>query len=196
VKFATARLEEIPGAGAWIPVRRHFGIAAFGINAFRAPAAGEELIGEHEEDSGQEELYVVLDGHATFTVAGEEIDAPPGTAVFVQPGVRRKAVARDFGTTILAIGGKAGEPYAPLPWEENVEILPLFERGEYAAAKAKLLEALDRHPGAGGLLYNLACAEARLGELDKARAHLDEALAAEPRLAETAKTDPDLEAIP
>jgi tetratricopeptide (TPR) repeat protein len=153
------------------------------------------VIGEHEERSGQEELYLVLDGHATFTVAGQEIDAPAGTAVFVKPGVRRKAVADGAGTTILAIGGKAGEAYAPLAWEENAEIIPLFERGEYAEAKAKLLEALERHPGADGLLYNLACAEALLGELEPARAHLDAAIAAEPRLAESAKTDPDLKAL-
>ena len=195
MKFVTARLDEIPRAGAWIPVRRYFGIAAFGINAWRAASAGEEVVAEHEERSGQEELYLVLDGHATFTVDDQEIDGPPGTAVFVQPGIRRKAVARDAGTTILAIGGKAGEAYAPLPWEENVEILPLFERGDYADAKTKLLAALERHPGAGGLLYNLACAEARLGELELARAHLDEAIAAEPSLAESAKTDPDLEAL-
>jgi tetratricopeptide (TPR) repeat protein len=194
-KFASARLEDIDGYGSWIPIRRHFGVGAFGINAWRAGAAGDEVIGEHTEDSGQEELYVVIEGHATFTVDGEEIDGAPGTVVFVQPSVTRKAVARDAGTTILAIGGTAGEAYEPRPYEENAPILPLFERGEYAEAKERLLEALERHPGYGGLLYNLACAEARLGELDAARLHLDEALAAEPRLTESAQTDPDLEAL-
>ena len=195
-KFGTAHLDEIAATGSWIPIRRNLGIAAFGINAWRAGAAGDEVIGEHEESSGQEELYLVLSGHATFTVDGEEVDAPSGTAVFVRDATaRRKAVARDAGTTILAVGGKAGEAYQPLAWEENADILPLFERADYAEAKERLLEALERHPGAKGLLYNLACAEARLGELEPARAHLEEATAGDERLAKAAETDPDLEAL-
>jgi tetratricopeptide (TPR) repeat protein len=196
VKFAVASLDQIQARGSWIPIRRHFGVGAFGINAWRAGEAGEEVIGEHEERSGHEELYLVLSGHATFTVDGEAVDAPPGTIVFVHdPTGRRKAVASEPGTTILSVGAKPGEAFRPMPWEENADILPLFEREDYAGAKAKLLEALERHPGAAGLVYNLACAEARLGELEAARTHLDEAIAAEPSLAESSQTDPDLEAI-
>lgn len=195
MKFRAEHLDEIDATGTWIPVRRRFGISAFGINAWRADA-GEEVIGEHVERSGQEEVYVVLSGHATFTVDSETIEGPPGMVVFVRdPSALRKAVAQEAGTTILAIGGKAGEAYVGLAWEENGDILPFFARGEYAEAKARLLEALERHPGAGGLLYNLACAEARLGELEAARAHLDEAIADEGRLAQSAETDPDLEAL-
>jgi hypothetical protein len=196
LKFEAAHLDEIAATGSWIPLRRRLGISAFGINAWRAGDAGEEVIGEHEERSGQEELYLVLSGHATFTVDGETVDGPPGTIVFVRdPSARRQAIARDAGTTILAVGAKAGEAYAPLAWEENADVLPHFEREEYGEAKTKLLEALERHPGAAGLLYNLACAEARLGELEPARLHLDEAIAAESRFAATAETDPDLEPL-
>jgi tetratricopeptide (TPR) repeat protein len=196
VKFDTARLDEIAAFGSWIPVRRHFGVKAFGINAWRAGEPGEEVIAEHEERSGHEELYLVLSGHATFTVDGETVDAPPGTVVFVHdPTARRKAVAREPGTTVLSVGAKPGEAFRPMAWEENAGILPHFEREEFAEAKAKLLEALERHPGTGGLLYNLACAEARLGELDAARIHLDQAIATEERFVEAAETDPDLEPL-
>jgi hypothetical protein len=53
-----------------------------------------------------------------FTVDGEEIDAPPGTLVFVRdPGVVRSARATADGTSILAIGGVAGKPFAVSRWE-------------------------------------------------------------------------------
>ena len=139
---------------------------------------------------------MVVAGHATFTVDGDEIDAPAGTLVFVaDPSLKRAAVARDPETTILTAGGKPGETYAPLPWEENAEIIPLFGRGEYAEAKRRLEQALERHPDAGGLLYNLACAESRLGETEAAFEHLGRAIEIWPGFREAAIGDPDFEAI-
>ncbi len=77
-----ARLEDIEPRGRDIPVREHLGIRAFGINAF-TPGEDGTLINEHDEaGSGQEELYIVLDGKATFKVDGESFDAPQGTLVF------------------------------------------------------------------------------------------------------------------
>ena len=77
------------------PVRLHFGINSFGINAYSAPA-GERVIEEHDElghGAGRhEELYFVAAGHATFELGGEEVEAPAGTVVFVRdPAVRRGA---------------------------------------------------------------------------------------------------------
>ncbi|MGH2997471.1 MAG: TPR end-of-group domain-containing protein, partial [Gaiellaceae bacterium] len=92
------------------------------------------------------------------------------------PALRRGAVAREPATTILAVGAKPDEAFAALPWEENADIIPLFGRGEFREAKERLEAALERHPDAGGLLYNLACAESRLGETDAALAHLERAI--------------------
>lgn len=196
-RYATAQLTEIAAApGGWIPIRRHFGLEAFGINAWRADT-GENVISEHDEaPSGHEELYVVLKGRATFTVDGEEVDAPAGTLVFVRdPSLTRGAVAAERGTTVLAVGAKVGEAFTPRSWEENAEILPLFDRGEYAEAKLRLEQALERNPDAAGLLYNLACAEAQLGQREAALEHLRVAVEREPRFAEYAQTDTDLEPI-
>ncbi|MDQ3823350.1 MAG: tetratricopeptide repeat protein [Actinomycetota bacterium] len=195
--YRLAHLDDVEPVDGWLPLRRKLGITAFGVNAWRPQADGRTVIGEHDEaTTGHEELYVVVAGHATFTVDGDEIDAPTGTLVFVRdPSLKRSAVARDPETTILSAGGKPGEAYAPLPWEENAEIIPLFGRGEYAEAKRRLEEALERHPDAGGLLYNLACAEARLGETDAALAHLERAIEVWPGFREAAMGDPDFEAI-
>jgi tetratricopeptide (TPR) repeat protein len=195
--WASARLSEIEGAGNWIPLRRHFGIQAFGVNAWTGAEQGAEIVGEHEEiGTGHEELYVVIAGRARFTVDGETLDAPTGTIVFVRdPAVKRAAHAEEAGTTILTAGAKPGEAFTPSGWEENSAILPLFAAGEYAQAKERLVAALERTPEAGGLLYNLACAESRLGEREAALEHLGRAIQIEARFAEYAQTDDDLEAI-
>ena len=59
-------------------------------------------------------------GRATFTVAGETIDAPAGTFVSVpDPGVERKAVAAEDGTAIFAVGAPRGRAYEVSPWERR-----------------------------------------------------------------------------
>jgi quercetin dioxygenase-like cupin family protein len=198
-RWRTARLDEIERSGTrneWIPIRHHFGIAAFGVNAWSGDE-GAEIVSDHDESSiGHEELYVVVRGRATFTVDGEEFDAPTGTAVFVRdPAVRRAARAAAGGATILAVGAKPGEPFRVSPWEVNAEIFPLFDRGEYAEAKRRLQEAVAKYPDTGGPLYNLACAEARLGETEAALEHLRSAVVLEARFAEYAQGDEDLASI-
>lgn len=197
--FETASLDGMghsDGRREWIPIRRHFGIASFGVNAWSGEA-GASLVGEHDErPTGHEELYLVTSGHATFTVAGETIEAPTGTLVFVRdPATTRAAVAGPAGATILSMGGKPGEAFDVQPWEINSEVFPLFGRGEHERAKRLLEEALDEHPQAGGLLYNLACAEAMLGERETALEHLLRAVEIERDFAVHAQADEDLAAL-
>jgi hypothetical protein len=164
-----ARLAEIEKRDTWIPVREHFGIEAFGTNAYQAAEAGADVIGEHTElMSKHEELYVVLNGHATFTVAGDEIDAPAGTLVFVSdPQIRRGAVAREAGTTVLAIGAEPGAPFQVSPWEESwregQEAMALYREQRYGEAADVLREASQRFPQSAGLFYNLACFDSMAG---------------------------------
>jgi tetratricopeptide (TPR) repeat protein len=194
--FETARLDEIERRGEWIPIRRHFGIAAFGVNAWTGDD-GDSVIGPHDErQSGHEELYVVLSGRAEFRIGDETVDAPAGTIVFVRDAaVRRGAEAREAGTTVLTVGAKPGAAFSPSVWEENADIVPLFGEGRYEEAAERLRDAHRRHPEAGGILYNLACAEARLGNSDEALLHLARAVEIESRFAEIARDDEDLASI-
>jgi tetratricopeptide (TPR) repeat protein len=199
-RFQTVRLDEIERAGTsghWMPLRRRLGIEAFGVNAWGSAEEGAEIIGEHDEvPSGHEELYVVISGHAVFTVDGEEIDAPTGTAVFVQdPAVKRAARTAAGGATILTVGAKPGEAYRVQHWEEQGEILPLFETGEHAEAKRQLQALVEKYPDAAGPVYNLACAEAMLGEHEPALEHLLRAVEVEPVFADYAQSDSDLASI-
>ena len=90
----------------WAPIRHHFGIETFGINAWRG-GPGDEVIKRHDEsDSGHKELYLVLSGDALFTIGDEEIPASTGTLVWVtDPGAERVAVAVEANTVVLSISG-------------------------------------------------------------------------------------------
>ena len=89
----------------WIPIRHHFGIETFGINLWRGQRDGT-LIPEHDHgEDGEPELYYTVDGHATFTIAGEEVDAPAGTCVWVsEAATKRTATANATGALVLSIG--------------------------------------------------------------------------------------------
>ena len=196
-RYETASIADIADSSGWSPIRKHFGVESFGINAWTVSTADERIIPEHDEvPSGHEELYIVIAGHATFTVDGEEIDGPLGTVLLVQdPAANRAAHARDAGTTVLAVGAKPGEAYQPRSWEMNAEVPAMFDRGEHEKAKKLLTEALPKYADKAGMLYNIACAEALLGETDEALGHLREALEKQPQYAESAREDPDFEPI-
>ncbi|HEX3802489.1 MAG TPA: hypothetical protein VHV75_06595 [Solirubrobacteraceae bacterium] len=201
-EFAVARLDEIDeiddGRCPFRPVRHHFGINTFGVNAMTARSDGDRLINEHEEaePESSEELYVVLSGHARFELGGESQEAPAGTFVHVPVGVKRTAFGRDAGTTVLAIGaGPAGRPYQPNGWELFAPLFPLFESGNYeeGADRAQALIADD--PPYGAVYYNTACFESRAGRTDAALAHLRRALELSPHLIDLAREDEDLAAV-
>jgi hypothetical protein len=121
--YAVARLDEIDevsdGRCPFRPVRHHFGITSFGVNAWTARDAGDRIINEHDEsdpDSG-EELYLVVRGRAVFELDGDRVAAPAGTFVFAPAGVKRTAFAEEPETTLVALGGTPGKAYEPDGWE-------------------------------------------------------------------------------
>lgn len=103
----------------WLPVRWTLGIGAFGTNAYVADEPGGHVVEPHTETgSGHQELYFVARGRATFTLDGEQVDAPAGTYVFLEdPGVHREAVAEEAGTTVLSFGAPLGAAYEVSEWE-------------------------------------------------------------------------------
>jgi tetratricopeptide (TPR) repeat protein len=199
-KWQSVRLDEIEpisvvgGSLLWRPVRRTLDVGAFGINAYVAPNAGDDVVEEHDEQSVEhEEVYVVLAGRATFELDDETVDAPAGTLVFVRdPSVKRHAKAVDPGTSVLAIGGRRGEGYEPSPWEDYFAAERHRAAGDYDAFADELGAVLERRPEHPATLYNLACAEALAGRSEAAMAHLREALELRPELARAAAEDEDL----
>lgn len=187
-------IESLPGPGSlrWTPLRRHFGITAFGINAYTAAEAGQDVVEEHTEEAlGHEELYVVVAGRATFVLDGEEHDVPAGSAVFLSDTtVKRYARAEEPGTTVLAIGGKPGA-HEVSAWEHAFTAYALVDDDPDGAVR-ELESGLAERPGHPPLLYHLACVNARIGRLDEARGQLEQALAGDSRLQKWADEDEDL----
>jgi len=191
-------LEELPinnGEFVWRPVRRRFGITAFGTNAYTGDA-GQRVIEDHSERDNHQEMYVVLRGRATFTLGDDEVDAPAGTIVFLQPDTKRGAIAAEDGTAVLAVGAKPGVVFEPSLWEDVFAANAYADKGELDRARKLMADLLEQHPDAWQGFFNAACLEARLGNQDLALEHFERALELEPEKArEFAKTDSDFDSI-
>ena len=181
----------------WRPVRHHFGITSFGVNAWTGPRVGDRIINEHDESEpdSHEELYLVLSGRAAFELDGERVDAPAGTFVFAEPGVRRTAFAEEPETTLIALGGSPGTAYEPDGWELWAPVNPLYRAGEYAAAADRGRELAEANPQYAGLLYNLACCESLAGRTADAIEHLRTAIEMWEDCRGMARGDPDFDSI-
>ncbi len=204
--YAIARVDDVPGLQdgecTIRPVRHHFGIAGFGVNAWSATDVGDRLIPEHreadeteDEADRDEELYLVLRGRAVFELDDERRDAPAGTFVFVRPRVKRTAFAEEPGTVVVAIGGTPGKPYRNLGWELWHPLRKLYESGDYAAVVDRGRALVAANPDSGLLHYNLACCESLVGDKAEALGHLRTAIALDDEFRTYAASDSDLDPI-
>jgi tetratricopeptide (TPR) repeat protein len=181
----------------WRPIRRRFGIQAFGVNAYSPSEAGAQVVEEHTENQyGHEEIYLVLRGRVLFTVDGNEHELGPGQLVFVRdPALKRGATGLTDDTLVIAFGGKAGAAHEPSAWEAMFAAVPASRVGDWHEAIRISEEALAEQPDNPGLLYNLACFESRGGRPLQAIEHLNRAIGYEEKWRDYAAKDPDFDAI-
>ena len=179
-------------------VRHELGITAFGVNSWLGPNVGDRVIPEHAEDQegDQDELYVVVRGHARFEVGDDTVDAPQGALVYVPAGpTRRTAFAKEAGTLVLAVGATAGKAFETHGWELWGPLHDLYAAGDYEGVIAKGRETIEANPQYGMPLYNLACAESLAGHRQEAIEHLRAAIGAAPMFRDLAGEDSDFDAI-
>lgn len=95
-----------PDDPQWHPLQHSLGIDTFGANVFVASHTGQTLVEEHDEaESGQQELYLVLEGLVDFMVDGEHVRGLTQSALAItDPSVRRSAKAAAPGTRLLVVG--------------------------------------------------------------------------------------------
>lgn len=187
---------EMPDGFVWRPVRRHFGIRAFGTNAY-TPGATGQVVEEHSEGQlGHEEIYLVLRGRVKFTIGDDEHELEQGQLVFVRdPSLRRGAAALTDDAAVLATGGKPGEAFEVSAWETWFAASPLVDAKRWDEVIRLYEEALAERPDHPSLLYNLACIEAQSGRTADSLVHLQRAVELRPEFAESAAGDPDLDPI-
>lgn len=187
-------VEPVPGPGSltWLPVRHALGIRAFGCNAYRAGAAGEDVVEPHTEEA-HEELYFVARGAATFTIDGQTYSAPAGTYVFLpDPASHRHATADEPGTVVLSFGGPPD--FEPSAWEWAFRAAGL-RRDDPAGARQILQDGLARFPDNASLHYELGCVEALAGRGDQAIAALSSAIELRAQARDWAREDADFDSL-
>jgi len=199
--YAVAHLDEIEefaDAGCHFrPIRHHLGITAFGVTAWTARAAGDLVIDEHDEGdpTADQELFLVLRGHAVFELDGDRVDAPAGTLVFAAPRTKRMATANEDGTTIIALEGTPGQAYEPRGWELWAPLAPHYAAGEYAEVADRLGALVADTAQYPMLFFNLACCESLSGRTSDALDHLRHAVEMSEEFRHSAKADSDLDPI-
>jgi len=178
-------------------VRRTLDITAFGVQAFSAPSGGV-VVNEHDEvlltEAGQQELYIVMSGAATFEIDGETVDAPAGSLVHVQPAAKRKATATEDDTTILVVGATPGKAYEPAP-EEMGQAFAAYNAGDYELALEKQLIVVEKQPENPVAHFNVGCFAARAGHADQAIEALERAITINDGVKELIATDEDLDSL-
>lgn len=104
------------GDSTWKLARKALGTASFGFNLVEIAPGGQ--IPEHDESgSGQDELYVILEGEAIFRIAGEDHPAPAGTFASIEPPVSRTILNRsDAPVTAMLVGVDPSGGYEPMSW--------------------------------------------------------------------------------
>jgi quercetin dioxygenase-like cupin family protein len=155
-----------------IPVQLTLDYRAAGVNGWFGDP-GELLVPEHDEDS-DEELYVVVQGRATFTVEGETFDAPAGTLVHVPAKERRTAVAAEPETIVLVVGGTQGVAPGPSGWTPFV-VADAHRRAGRMQDARRAVQAMLASTDLWFAPYNAACFEALAGDPDAAFSYLEEA---------------------
>lgn len=104
------------GESTWLLARKALGTSAFGFNLVEIGPGGQ--IPEHDEaQSGQVELYAILEGEAVLRLDGEEHAAPAGTFASIEPAATRTILNRsDAPVTALLVGVDPSGGYEPMSW--------------------------------------------------------------------------------
>jgi uncharacterized cupin superfamily protein len=104
------------GGATWRLARKALGTSSFGFNLVEIAPGGQ--IPEHDEaQSGQDEVYIVLEGEAVLRIDGEEHSAPAGTFASIEPPVSRTILNRsDTPVTALLIGVDPSGGYVSPGW--------------------------------------------------------------------------------
>ena len=110
--------EAMEGSGGctWQLARKALGTSAFGFNLVEIAPGGQ--IPEHDEaESGQVEVYAILEGEAVLRLDGEDHPAPAGTFASIDPPATRGILNRsDAPVTALLIGVQPEGGYKPMSW--------------------------------------------------------------------------------
>ena len=101
-------------------VRPGLGLSAFGANIMNLPP--DYSTKSHDEsESGQQELYVALQGSGSVDIDGQRLPLDADHLVKVDPGTPRVLSSGSDGLRVLCVGGIPGGIYEPPEWSSSGE---------------------------------------------------------------------------
>ena len=183
-----------------VSLREDLDVGAFGVNAVYRREVGETVVPYHHEagpgGDRHEELYVVVQGSAAFTIDGDTVEAPQGTVIFVRdPAAEREATATSADTIVLAVGAPRDHAYRLTPAQSAVGFWDAYRAEDWAAALEATNRGLEVYPGNAHLLYNVACMQSLLGHDEAALTALAESVSKWDRYKEQARKDDDFASL-
>src|SRR5437764_240690 len=95
--------------GGFVKARAELGVSAFGMQVIQMPPNYGDYPEHDHADSGQEEVFIALEGSGWMDIEGERVDLDGETLVRVGAGAKRKLYAGPEGIRMLAIGGARGQ---------------------------------------------------------------------------------------
>jgi mannose-6-phosphate isomerase-like protein (cupin superfamily) len=115
--YSKINLDEIDptGPGGMVRfVRRELDLQAFGINWFELPPNADG-VHHDEQESGQEEVNVIIRGSGTYVIDGQEVPVREGDVFRFDPETERGPKAGPDGLVMVAVGARRGsyEPRGP-----------------------------------------------------------------------------------
>jgi uncharacterized cupin superfamily protein len=111
--------------GGMLKARAGLGVTSFGMQVLRLPANADRYPEHDHTFDGQEEVYSVLEGEATLSVADESWPLTPGAFARVGPSEKRKLATGAVPATILVLGGVPGQAFEITQFTEEGEPDPL-----------------------------------------------------------------------
>ena len=120
--YSAKSIDELPSLwdGFARLVRSGLDITAFGANIMNLPP--DYSTKSHDEaDSGQQELYVALQGSGTVDIDGEKLALDAEHLVKVDPRTARVLSSGPEGLRVLCVGGVPGGVYHAPEWSSAGE---------------------------------------------------------------------------
>ncbi len=85
------------------PIARAIGAAAVRLNRYDS-GPGQAGFAHDERESGQEELYIPIEGNGVLRVGADAVPLAPGRFVLVTPDETRQVIAGDGGLSYIVVG--------------------------------------------------------------------------------------------
>ena len=85
------------------PIARAIGATAVKVNRYDSEP-GQAGFAHDERESGQEELYIPIEGNGVLRIGAEDVQLAPGLFVLVTAEETRQVIAGDGGLSYIVVG--------------------------------------------------------------------------------------------